>query len=90
MVVSYIKLDPNITTILDGPRRAAPSHYPPPVRHLVPRPLRKIKGEMWTIFYVASISIPILDEMVDEMRYEVILLWTAIFNTMIAGEKKEA
>ena len=37
---------------------------------------------------MASVSIPILDEMVDEVRYEVILLWTAIFNTMIAGEKK--
>ena len=36
---------------------------------------------------MASISIPILDEMVDEVRYEVILLWTAIFNTMIAEKK---
>ena len=38
---------------------------------------------------MASISIPILDEMVDEVRYEVILLWTAIFNTMISEKKKK-
>ena len=38
---------------------------------------------------MASISIPILDEMVDEVRYEMILLWTAIFNTMITGKKKK-
>ena len=38
---------------------------------------------------MASISIPILDEMVDEVRYEVILLWTAIFNTMISEKRKE-
>ena len=38
---------------------------------------------------MASISIPILDEMVDEVRYEVILLWTAIFNTMISEIRKK-
>ena len=38
---------------------------------------------------MASISIPILDEMVDEVKYEVILLWTAIFNTMISEKKKK-
>ena len=38
---------------------------------------------------MASISIPILDEMVDEVRYEVILLWTAIFNTMISEKRKK-
>ena len=29
---------------------------------------------MWTIFYVASVSIPMLYEMVDEARYEMILV----------------
>ena len=35
--------------------------------------LRKNKGEMWTIFYVASVSIPMLNEMDDEVENEVIL-----------------
>ena len=72
-MIWYFMLVPTVTT---NPWRSKASRslpLPPPVRHLLPRSLRKIKGEMWTIFYVASVSIPMLNEMDDEVENEVIL-----------------
>ena len=77
-MISYSVLAPSITSIpWNNPKTKASRSLPLTTSveaSSATCPYEKSKGEMWTIFYVASISILNLYEMVDGMSYGMILL----------------